>query len=98
MIECHGGVLRELSMSRQGQPQRCVEWIFHRRLSMSGRFLKLDVLHVVIVCICHARMLSAFNRLYLTNHLDVLSSNLGYAPGTFNVPARDCCKDENVAS
>ena len=29
---------------------------FHRRLSMSGRFLKIGVLHVVIVCICHACM------------------------------------------
>ena len=32
------------------------------------------------------------------HHLDVLSSNLGYAPRTFNVPARDCCEGKNVAN
>ena len=51
-------------MLRQGQPQWCVEWIFHMRLSMSGGFLKLDVLYVVVICICHARMFFIFSKLY----------------------------------
>jgi len=74
-------------------PHRCVEWIFPWRLSMLGKFFKLDVFYVVIVCICHACMFSC-------HHLNVLSSNLGYAPETFNVLAWDCCEGEgeNVAS